>query len=221
MMSLLIIALAPVVIILIYVYIRDKYDKEPWGLLLKTFISGALITIPILILETFLGGVGAGFQGLLHAAYRAFVVAAFSEELFKFLVIYFLIRKSPHFNERFDGIVYAVFVSLGFAAVENILYVMDGGLTTGYLRAITAVPAHAFFGVAMGFYFGKYRFVKRPKYIYYALLIPILLHGIYDFILMSQKYYLLVLFIPFLIYLWVNGFKKMKYLSDRSIFKKD
>lgn len=220
-MSLLIIALAPIVIILVYVYIRDKYDKEPWGLLLKTFFSGALITIPILILETFLSGLGTGLQGLWHAAYRAFVVAALSEELFKFLVIYFLIRKSRHFNERFDGIVYAVFVSLGFAAVENILYVTNGGLNVGYLRAITAVPAHAFFGVAMGFYFGKYRFVARSKYIYYALLIPILLHGIYDFILMSQKYYLLVLFIPFLIYLWINGFKKMKYLSERSIFKKD
>lgn len=217
----LIIALAPVVIILIYVYVRDKYDKEPWGLLLKTLVAGALITIPILFLETLLLSIGASLTGLWHAGYKAFVVAAFSEELFKFLVIFLFIRKSPHFNERFDGIVYAVFVSLGFAAVENILYVSDGGLKVGLMRAITAVPAHALFGIAMGFYFGKYLFIKRRRYIIQALCIPILLHGFYDFILMSQHYLLLLLFIPFLIYLWINGFRKMKYLSDRSIFKNE
>jgi len=221
MTNLLIIALAPVVIILVYVYIRDKYEKEPWGLLLKTFLAGAFITLPIIILEGGLSSIGQGLTGLWDAAYNAFVVAAFSEELFKFLVIYFLIRRSPHFNERFDGIVYAVFVSLGFAAVENVLYVISGGLNAGLMRAFTAVPAHAFFGVVMGFYFGKHRFINKSKYLYLALIWPILLHGAYDFILMSQKYYLLVFFIPFLIYLWINGFKKMKYLSDRSIFKKD
>lgn len=219
MMNLIIVAFAPVVIILIYIYIRDKYDKEPWGLLLKTFLAGVFITLPIIIIEFGLSEIGHGLEGLWAAAYRAFVVAAFSEELLKFLVLYFLIRRSPHFNERFDGIVYAVFVSLGFAAVENVMYVSDGGLQVGLLRAITAVPAHALFGVAMGFYFGKYLFIQKQKYLYYALLIPILLHGIYDFILMSKLYILLILFIPFLIYLWINGFKKMKYLSDRSIFK--
>ena len=218
-MELIVLALAPVAIILIYVYVRDKYDKEPIGLLLKTLFAGAFITIPILFVESVLSYLGGSFQGLLEAAYTAFVVASFSEELFKYLVILIFIRKSPHFNERFDGIVYAVFVSLGFAAVENILYVMDGGLKVGLLRALTAVPAHALFGVAMGFYFGKYLFIKKPKYLYQALWIPILLHGIYDFILMSKQYVLLILFIPFLIYLWVNGFRKMKYLSDRSIFR--
>jgi len=220
-MDLVILALAPVAIILIYIYIRDKYEKEPWGLLLKTFMAGAFITLPIIILEGGLSTAAGGMIGLWAAAYDAFVVAAFSEELFKFLVIYFLIRKSPHFNERFDGIVYAVFVSLGFAAVENVLYVLDGGLNVGLMRAITAVPAHAFFGVVMGFYFGKHLFINKSKYLFLALVWPILLHGVYDFILMSEKYYLLVLFIPFLIFLWINGFKKMKYLSDRSIFKKE
>jgi len=220
-MDLLLIALAPVIIILAYIYVRDKYDKEPWELLLKTLFAGGIIVIPILFLEGFLSSLGDSLQGLWHAAYRAFIVAAFSEELFKYLVIYFFIRKSPFFNERFDGIVYAVFVSLGFAAVENILYVFEGGLNVGFMRAITAVPAHALFGVIMGFYFGKYLFVKRTKYLYQALLIPIFLHGIYDFILMSEQHLLLIIFIPFIIYLWINGFKKMKYLSDRSIFKND
>lgn len=218
-MKLILIALAPVVIILLYVYIRDKYDKEPWGMLLKTLVAGAIITIPIIFLEQWLSFLGNSLIGLWAAAYRAFVVAAFSEELFKFLALFLIIRKSPYFNERFDGIVYAVFVSLGFAAVENILYVSDGGVHVGLMRAFTAVPAHALFGVVMGFYYGKYLFVKRFRYIWQALWVPILLHGIYDFILMSQQNLLLLLFIPFLIYLWINGFKKMKYLSDRSIFK--
>lgn len=220
-MTALILALAPVLIILIYVYVRDKYDKEPWGLLFNTVLAGAFITLPIIFLEELLSYLGSSFTGLYAAAYRAFVVAAFSEELFKYLVIYLFVRKSPHFNERFDGIVYAVFVSLGFAAVENVLYVNDGGIKVGLLRALTAVPAHALFGVAMGFYFGKYLFIQKQKYLYYALLIPILLHGIYDFILMSKHYFLWLLFIPFLIYLWMNGFKQMKYLSDKSIFKKE
>ena len=220
-MNVLLIALAPVFIILIYIYIRDKYDKEPWSLLLKTLIAGGLITIPIILLEKVLSSIGDSFEGMANAAYTAFVVAAFSEELFKYLVLFFFVRKSRHFNEQFDGIVYAVFVSLGFAAVENVMYVANGGLSVGLLRAITAVPAHALFGVAMGFYFGKHLFVEKKKYLYLAFFVPVLLHGVYDFILMSRNYYLLLLFIPFLIYLWINGFRKMRYLSDRSIFKND
>lgn len=219
-MNLLIIALGPIVIILIYIYIRDKYEKEPWPLLVKTFIAGALITIPIVFVEGILSAFGINFEGLLNAAYTAFVVAGFTEELFKYLVVYLLILKNTNFNERFDGIVYAVFVSLGFAAVENILYVYNYGMNTGLLRAITAVPAHALFGVIMGFYFGKSLFNSRKKYLFLALFMPILLHGIYDFIIMSEIEILLFLFVPYIMYIWINGFKKMNYLSKNSRFKK-
>lgn len=218
-MNLLIVALGPVFVILIYIYIRDKYEKEPWKLLVKTFVAGALITIPIIFVEEILSSFAVDQEGLWNAAYTAFIVAGFTEELFKYLVVFLFILKNSNFNERFDGIVYAVFVSLGFAAVENILYVYNYGMNTGFLRAITAVPAHAIFGIVMGFYFGKSLFNSRKKYLFLALFMPILLHGIYDFMIMSGKELLLLLFIPYIIYMWINGFKKMNYLSNKSRFK--
>jgi RsiW-degrading membrane proteinase PrsW (M82 family) len=220
-LNLLVLALAPVLIILIYVYIRDKYEKEPIWLLVKSLIAGAVITYPIILLEKYLISFVPEINTLADAAYTGFIVAAFSEELFKYIALFILIWRNKAFNEKFDGIVYAVFISLGFAAVENISYVFEYGQHAGISRAITAVPAHAFFGVAMGFYFGLAKFYpeKRTLLLVKSLFIPILLHGIYDFILMSGYTYALVIFVPFLFYLWKAGFKKMKNLSDQSRFK--
>jgi len=223
MNSLLLIALAPVAILLAYIWLRDKYEKEPWQLLLKALALGAFSVIPILFVERFLMGFIDLFNGYLRAFWNAFVVAAFTEELFKFLFLYLLIWKSREFNEKFDGIVYAVFISLGFAAVENVMYVSSYGHTVGITRALTAVPAHFLFGVSMGYFFGMARFFanRRPAMIRMALMIPILLHGLYDFILMSKQQLLLLLFIPFIIWMWRFGLKKMRELSDSSIFRFD
>lgn len=222
-MNLLILSLAPVVIIAAYIYFRDRYEKEPLRLLLFAIVAGGLTVIPILFLEQFLSSFTSLFYGLLAAAWKAFVVAAFSEELFKYAALYLLIWKSPEFNEKFDGIVYATYVSLGFAAVENILYVMDGGLSTGIMRAITAVPAHAVFGITMGFYFGLAKFYEkeRTNLKIKALAFPILLHGIYDFILFTGIEWLTIVFVGFVIYLYVSGLKRMKELSDQSIYNTD
>lgn len=211
-MNLVIIALAPIAIILLYVYIRDKYEREPLSLLLKSLILGALGVVPISLVEDWLSRYIIHFDGLEAAAYNAFVVAAFTEEVFKFLALYVLIWRNREFDERFDGIVYAVFVSLGFAAVENVMYVFSFGPTTGLLRAITAVPAHALFGISMGYYFAlsKFESSNTARNMFRALAVPILLHGIYDFILMSRHPYLLFVFIPYLIYLWRFGFLKLK-----------
>lgn len=220
-MKLLILALAPILIILVYVYIRDKYEREPIWLLVKALIAGAFITIPIIFLEEFFMSLIPDITGIPRAAYIAFIVAAFSEELFKYIALFILIWRNKAFNEKFDGIVYAVFISLGFAAVENLMYVLDYGQSAGISRAITAVPAHAFFGVAMGFYFGLAKFYpeKRTGLLIKSLFVPIFLHGVYDFILMSGYNYYLLIFVPFLFYLWRFGFKKMKNLSDQSRFK--
>lgn len=221
MNSLLLIALAPVAILLAYIWLRDKYEKEPWQLLLKALALGAISVIPILFVERFLMGFIDLFSGYLRVFWNAFVVAAFTEELFKFLFLYLLIWKSRDFNERFDGIVYAVFISLGFAGVENVMYVFNYGQGVGITRALTAVPAHFLFGVSMGYFFGMARFFanRRPAMIRMALLVPMLLHGIYDFILMSQQQLLLLLFIPFVIWMWRFGLKKMRELSDSSVFR--
>jgi RsiW-degrading membrane proteinase PrsW (M82 family) len=214
-------SLAPILIILFYIYFRDKYDKEPLGLLIKALLMGIVIVIPVIFVERFLMGQMPEAGKVAGAAYHAFVVAGLTEELFKFLALYILVWRSPSFNEQFDGIVYAVFVSLGFAGVENVLYVIDGGLQTAFTRAITAVPAHAIFGIAMGYYLGVARMYKelRGAYLGRALLVPVLLHGIYDFILMVEIGWLLLLFIPYVIWLYIMGMRKMKRLSDASVFK--
>jgi RsiW-degrading membrane proteinase PrsW (M82 family) len=220
-MVVLLASLAPICIILFYIYFRDKYEREPLGLLLKSVVAGMLVVLPILFVERLLMALMPALGQIGTAAYHAFVVAGTTEEAFKFLVLYLLIWKSPSFNEQFDGIVYAVFVSLGFAAVENVIYVMEGGMQTAMLRALTAVPAHALFGITMGYYLGIARRYQelRSSYLIRALLYPILLHGIYDFILMVEIDWLLVLFIPYVIGLYVLGMRKMKILSDNSVFK--
>ena len=222
-MTLVFLALAPVFIILFYVYFRDKYEKEPILLLVWAVVSGMLITIPILFIEQGLSNFAAvNLDPSSQIIWSAFVVAAGSEETFKFIALFILIWANKNFNERFDGIVYAVFVSLGFALVENLLYVIQGGISVGWLRAITAVPAHALFGVTMGYYFGMARFSSggmKTAFIIRALLWPIILHGFYDYCLMSGIPLLLLAFIPFIIYLWIQGFTKMKQLSDRSRFR--
>jgi RsiW-degrading membrane proteinase PrsW (M82 family) len=222
-MSLIVISLAPVLIIAGYIYFRDKYEKEPIRLLLLALLGGGLTVIPILFVEMFLHRFTVLFPGLLSSAWNAFVVAGFTEELFKFLALYLLFWKSPEFNEKFDGIVYAVFISLGFAAVENVLYVLQGGIGTGVIRAITAVPAHAIFGIIMGFYFGLARFYEKQqhKLKLKALAYPIILHGIYNFIIMTGIQWLTGVFFLFVIILFIFGLRRVKHLSDQSIYKTD
>jgi protease PrsW len=222
-MKLIILALAPVFIIAIYIYFRDKYEKEPIRMLIKALIIGVIAVVPILFAESFLQMIYIQTGTILDAAYRAFIIAGLSEEFFKYAGVYLLIWNNKYFNEKFDGIVYAVFVSLGFAAVENIMYVMDGGYQVAYTRFLTAVPAHAIFGVLMGYYLGIAHMYKelRSRFLKYAFLIPFLLHGFYDFILMSGLPYLWFVFIGFVVYLYVLAFKRMKVISDSSIFRED
>lgn len=223
MFASLIIAIAPVFIIAFYVYFRDKYEKEPWALLLQAMLLGGFIALPVIFAEQLMSAIGASLNGMIRAMWDAFFVAALCEEAFKFLALYLLIWKNKAFNEKFDGIVYATFISLGFAGIENILYVLDGGISTGMIRAITAVPAHALFGVSMGFFFGQAKFYpkKQKRYLQYAFIIAFALHGIYDFILMSGHAILLLLFIPFIVYMWISGFRRLKNLNQRSIYNTD
>ncbi len=215
-MNLLLLAFAPVVIILVYIYFRDKYEKEPFSLLLKTISAGAFITIPVIYTESWLEKYMGYFPGYQAVIYQAFFVAGFTEEFFKFIFLYYLIWRNKEFDERIDGIVYAVFISLGFALVENLMYVYKFGTITGYARALTAVPAHALFGVTMGYYFSFAKFYNKRKIwnLLSALIVPALLHGIYDFILMSQNGYYFIVFIPFVYYLWRSGFRKIQELSN-------
>jgi len=224
-MTLLFIALAPILIIGFYIFKRDKHEPEPVGMLFRALLIGGLIVIPILFLEYALDdywtakfSATVGKMG--SAAYEAFVVASFSEEGFKYLAVMLFFFRNKNFNEKFDGIVYAAFVSLGFALVENVLYVFQNGMPTGYLRAFTAVPLHAIAGISMGYFLGfaKMNAHKKSLNLLAAFVIPFLLHGFYDFILMSENELLLLLFIPYLVGMFIIGFRKMRRHSNSSRF---
>ncbi|PKP05141.1 MAG: PrsW family intramembrane metalloprotease [Bacteroidetes bacterium HGW-Bacteroidetes-6] len=224
-MTLILLAAAPVAILIFYIYYRDKYEKEPIWMLIKAIIAGAIIVIPILFMEQYISDHVQRYTGETAAFLNAFGVAAFTEELFKWLAVILIFFGSRHFNERFDGIVYAAFVSLGFALVENILYVtsaqtVQAGYQIGYMRALTAVPAHALFGVVMGYRFGLAKFLpeRRLFNLFMAFFMPFLLHGIYDFLLMLEKTWALILFFPFIIFLWYFGLVRMKRHSLNSAF---
>ncbi|MBI9068537.1 MAG: PrsW family intramembrane metalloprotease [Salinivirgaceae bacterium] len=225
MINLLIVSTAPILIILAYIYYRDKYEKEPLSLLFEGLVAGGVIVLPIIYFERIIESWGSNLSPLGQAAWTAFLVAALVEEGLKFFAVYLLIWKNSNFNEKFDGIVYAVFVSLGFALVENISYVFkfDNGMQVGVMRAFTAVPAHAIFGIIMGYRLGLAKFIpsKRLKNLVLAFLIPFLFHGVYDFILMVNKDFLLIFFFGFVIFMYWYSKKRMAQMVDATVFNPD
>jgi protease PrsW len=220
-MYLLLLALAPALILMMYVYFRDKYEKEPVKLILKGILLGAVIIFPVGLIENYIIGFGTGLATISKAAFDGFLVAGATEEAFKYFAVFILIWRNRNFNEKFDGIVYAVSVALGFAAIENLFYVFsNNSLQVGLLRAFTAVPGHAIFGVVMGFYLGMARFSVngKGKWLLRAFTVPWLLHGLYDFMIMSGHPVLLLSFIPFLIFMYRYGLKRMREFNEQSIF---
>ena len=186
-MNLLISALAPVFVIIIYIYIKDKYEKESKRILVYTFALGAVVSVVIttilyLFFELFLP-IPDDFS-VWQQFVKAFFVVALIEEFSKYVIVKYYNQPRKGFNEPFDGIIYAVMVSMGFAAVENIMYVSQGGLEVALLRAFTVIPAHATFGILMGYFMGKAKFSKnRIKWNLVGLTVAILFHGVYNFFL--------------------------------------
>lgn len=188
-------ALIPVIGLLIFIYFNDKKEKEPIWLLLLLFGVGAASVVSAIVLEL-IGGLilGAVFptDSVIKGALDAMLIVAPAEELGKFIVLRSITWKNKHFNYSYDAIVYAVFVSLGFAALENITYVFGSGVGTAFLRMFTAVPGHACFGVFMGFFYSKAKYASLTNkkgactgFTALAILLPIIIHGIYDAILMG------------------------------------
>jgi RsiW-degrading membrane proteinase PrsW (M82 family) len=186
-MTLLILAIAPSMLIIAYVYFKDKFEKEPWTLLLKNFILGGTVSV---LLTFIIGGLLTKFlptlksNNILDMFIKAFFVVALVEEFSKYLIVRFAAQRNKEFNEPYDGIVYAVAVSMGFAALENVLYVYSYGFETGLFRAFTAVPAHATFAILMGYYMGKAKFSENRFLLnMIGLGVATLFHGAYDFFL--------------------------------------
>ncbi|MBX7109213.1 MAG: PrsW family intramembrane metalloprotease [Chitinophagales bacterium] len=182
------VAIAPGIAIAIFVYSKDKYDREPRKLLIISFLMGMTATIPAILMEQ----AGSSWLPLIDSTQRtallAFVVVGGSEELMKYLILVAYAYRRKEFNEPFDGITYSVMISMGFATLENIFYVSQYGMGNALLRMFTAVPAHATFGVIMGYYVGLAKFRKGSfLLLLQGFLFAALMHGAYDFFLMADN----------------------------------
>ena len=188
-------ALIPVIALLIFIYVLDKKEKEPIGLLAGLFFAGMATAIPALIIEVpaelILDAI-IPYDSILKGAFMALIVIAPAEELGKFIVLSLITWKNKNFDYSYDAIVYAVFVSLGFAAIENVIYVFSNGWGIALLRMFTAVPGHACYAVIMGFFYSKAKNASLTGkkmncllYLALALIIPTVIHGIYDALILG------------------------------------
>lgn len=224
-MFLLILAVAPSIAIIILFYYRDRYEKEPWLLLWKCFGLGAVSMLLALTVERiFLPLVLSPTKtpNLFGILLAAFIIVGLSEEFSKYIVLRYYAWPKSDFNEPYDGIIYSVVISLGFATIENIFYVFSLGARVGILRAITAIPGHVFFGVIMGYFVGLAHFNRRRRK---ALLISgffgaVIAHGIYDFLILTGSWIGFYLFALFLISGWIFIFYATDKLERISPFRK-
>jgi RsiW-degrading membrane proteinase PrsW (M82 family) len=224
-------AVLPVAILLYYIYRKDKNSPEPTTELLKAFTLG-ILSIPL----SFCMSIPFGLIGLypdevtniFDSIRLSFFGAAIPEEVAKFFILWMVLRKNPYFDEKMDGIVYAVCVSLGFAAVENIMYLfsnIDTFLAVGVSRAIFSVPGHFCFGILMGYYYSLAKFYPHSPKRNKALIIiaPILVHGIYDSILFSINVtttisgILAIVFIVFCVKMWKYASKRIQEHLQRDL----
>jgi RsiW-degrading membrane proteinase PrsW (M82 family) len=181
-------AVLPSLVLVGYFYTRDV-NPEPGKVIFITFVLGILIVAPVAVLELTVGQLEWLADPYLAGLTRAFWEAAVPEELLKFVVVVFYCARHRTFDEPMDGMVYGAVASLGFATMENILYVTSGGLPVALSRALTAVPCHAFLGAIMGYYVGQARFLSRQRgrLLATGLGLAIVLHGLYDFPLLTLK----------------------------------
>jgi RsiW-degrading membrane proteinase PrsW (M82 family) len=188
---------APSAFLLVFFYLKDRYEPEPRGHVAAAFLFGALSVVPALAfayaVEKLLGREWLALGGWPARAAEAWLMAGLAEEGAKWLALYATVWRWDEFDEPLDGVVYGVALALGFATVENVACVVRDGLGIGLLRALFAVPAHALFGALSGFYFGRAklgrgRFQKEPvtprarrAALALALGAPLAFHGLYDF----------------------------------------
>lgn len=210
-------AVAPAIALMSYFYIKDLYESEPLRLVGLLFLVGLLSALPVMYGVKWL-------SSYIESPYlHTFLVVAVVEELSKFLLTYWFAVRHHEFNEEYDGIVYAVATSLGFATVENVIKVLVHGWDALAFRTLFTVPGHALFGVIMGYYLGKAKFADSGrKRILYGLLAfgsPWLVHGTYDALLISNQTWVVMLTIPYMVGLWINGLRKVRKAQERSPFK--
>ncbi len=218
-------AVIPAIALLLYVYKADRLEKEPASLLglllLQGIVSTALAAFTEKIGAKLLTGILSSKTVLFQVIFN-FLVVGLSEEGFKYMLLKRRTWNSPYFNCQFDGVVYAVFVSLGFALWENIDYVVMYGFSTALVRAVTAIPGHACFGVFMGTFYGLAKSHERHGHAQYsmvcqrlALICPVALHGLYDFIAVMDRSEPAVYFITFIVILFAAAYWMIRKLARK------
>lgn len=219
LVSVLAAAIAPGIALLAYFYWKDRYDSEPLAMVLKMFLTGVLIVLPIMIVQRGLTLMWGDSPFMF-----SFVISAGVEEFFKWFVLYHIIYNHTEFDEPYDGIVYAVAVSLGFATLENVMYTFLQPASFGTLmaRALLPVSGHALFGVFMGYSLGRAKFSTGRKvklHLWLALLLPMFWHGIYDFMMLTVPSTWIWLVVPFMFLLWFSGILKVNRANAVSPFR--
>ena len=215
-------AIIPGLLIIIYVYGKDKVEKEPLSLIVKLIFFGILSCLAAGIVESVVVSILPAYpKGSFEYAFTTgFLVAGFWEELLKYTALRIGSWKHPSFNYRFDGVVYGASTAIGFAVYENIMYVAQYGFQTAVVRAFTAVPLHAFCGVFMGVFYSYAKksaiLGKHSSYIFFtlmSLLVPMLIHGTYDTLAFlgtqTTTYALLV----FVVILYFAAIRTIRHLS--------
>ena len=201
--------IAPGFALLSYFYLRERFNSEAVPTLIRLFIFGAILVFPLMFIQYVLE-----FELTIQSAFiQSFFISALLEEFFKWFLLIYIVFHHVNFEQRYDGIVYGVTISLGFATAENILYLLANGIEFALGRAVLPVSSHALFGVIMGYYLGRAKFKQDKKLIRIwlssALFVPMVLHGTYDFILLSGKHWGFYM-LPFMIFLWWFGLRKVK-----------
>lgn len=248
-------AIFPAIVLSVYIFKKDKVEKEPILFLLQLLCLGAIACLPAaFIAGMLLDGIDAAMlpfgrvidgqlflSGMAYYIYNflsCFVGIALVEEGIKWLFLVLGTKKSENFNSFFDGVVYAVFISLGFAALENVMYVLENGWMNALMRAILSVPGHMFFGVIMGYYYSRWHILQKAKSVEQkwisdgnalpegkkpfrtkrsarlSLIMPTLAHGFYDFCCMVDSTVFVLGFYVFVAFLYAYCFSKIKAMSN-------
>lgn len=220
-------ALLPAFFCMSKIYKADKIEKEPRGVLIKCVVLGVFSALFSIILELILSGINEALfneNSILYVLFEAFIIAGYVEETCKYAMLNAGTWNDKNFNYRFDGIVYSAFVSLGFAAIENILYVFENGFSTALMRAVVSIPGHLAFGIIMGTLYGRAKYAavmgdkKKCKHLERrARWAAILTHGFFDFCLMMDSGWWIFVFIIFDIGLYIYMIKTIKKESREDI----
>lgn len=216
------VSIAPGIFLLWFYLQKDKYEKEPLQLILKVFFLGAFMVLPAAVIEMLFAENDLMQNGIIGVFIYSFFCIGMVEEILKLLTVKLTAYNSKELNEPMDGIIYGISAALGFATLENIFYVFQYGISTGFIRAVLAVPLHTFCGGVMGYYLGqaKFNFNKERTLIIKGFIYASLIHGFYDFFLFSGEH-LAIFSVPLVVWSYINVKKKIIHAQSQSPFKND